>query len=226
MRQTIDGGSAGVMAKDHRLRHRAMEQAQRHRRVARMVERALAFHKHPIVRAGELEDQILGFAREKIANHAISRQASARDQNARLAGREKRAIQPARPGLAVEFQRHGHLAGGAIGADGQHGMAAGTMRLERAHALRLRRAAHVPDRHSALGRRRAQFLVLREEDVQAADQVQPGLDRGQQLPAPGLRQSAAHRGDADQQGIRSVGHRLVNILDHRNVLAEIHVERL
>src|SRR2546430_730120 len=58
----------------------------------------------------------------------------------------------------------------------------------------------VEDPHAPLAGQRAQLGIVPDERVQAAPDLQSTLDGAAQPAAPLLRQPAAHRGDADEDG--------------------------
>src|SRR6266496_3548183 len=52
---SLNGCCSSLVTEDHRLRHRTVNQAKRHRRVARMIEGALPLYEDPVVLVGKIE---------------------------------------------------------------------------------------------------------------------------------------------------------------------------
>ena len=83
-------GLAGLVDEDHRLGRRAVDQRERHRRVRRVVERALALDDHPVAAPLALLDHPLDRALGEVADEAVDRGAPAVDHHPGLAGRDER----------------------------------------------------------------------------------------------------------------------------------------
>ena len=222
----FDGGRARAMGKDQRVRYRAVEEAECHGRVAGVVERALAFYEDPFVLVGSIEHDFLDHARGEIADQAIDGETIIGDHNAGLAGGEEGAIESAFARFTIQFEGRSHFASGAIAANEQDGVTARAMWGEVGDALFFWGTTHIPDGHVMAGGGGADFLIIREKDVQAADDIETGLDGGEQLPAPGFREIAAARRDADEQRIGLVGEGRADIGHDRNALTEWSAERV
>ena len=89
---------ARLVDHDHRLRRRAVDERERHRRVGRVVERALALDDDPVAERLALLDQPLDGALGEVADEPVDRDAPALDHHPGLAGRhERRAGRRPRP---------------------------------------------------------------------------------------------------------------------------------
>ena len=112
-------GEARLVDHDHRLRRRAVDERQRHRRVGRVVERALALDDDPVAEALALLDQPLDRALGEVADQPVDRHAPALDHHPGLAGRHERRLVAGRQGRAPQLERDRHLADRAVAADRQ-----------------------------------------------------------------------------------------------------------
>ena len=83
-------GLAGLVDEDHRLGRRAVDQRERHRRVGRVVERALALDDHPVAAPLALLDHPFDGALGEVADQAVDGGAPALDHHPGLAGRDER----------------------------------------------------------------------------------------------------------------------------------------
>src|SRR2546421_2388445 len=71
VRVALDSGFARLVTKYHSVGHRTMYQAERHRRVTRMIESPLSLDKHPVVFISKIEHHLFNHTCHKIANNAI-----------------------------------------------------------------------------------------------------------------------------------------------------------
>src|SRR5450755_566282 len=81
-------------------------------------------------------------------------------------------------------------------------------------------ATHIPDGHAALLGCREQFLVVRDEEMQSADNVQARFNGRRKLPAPLLGKSTANGRYTDHQRIWLVDKRFVDIAHDRDTGSE------
>ena len=101
--------------------------------------------------------------------------------------------------LEVELERDRLLADRAVGADGQRDPRRDLEVLAGRDVQVGRRLAQVAQLDAVLARELDQLRVLGDELVQAALEVEAGRDRLLQQLAPGRREAAALRGDADER---------------------------
>jgi hypothetical protein len=220
----LDGGSASAVGEDHGVGDRAVQQTEGYGRVAWVVERTLALYENPIMLSGRIEYHFFDQARGKIANQAIDGEAIIGNHDTGLASGQEGTVKPTFARLAIEFEGCGHLACGAIAADEHDRVAARAMWCEVGDALFGRGAAHIPDGYITASRGGAKFFIVREEDVQAADDIEASVDSGENLTTPGIGQVAAAVGDANEQSVRLVGEGGVDIGHDRNALAKWFVQ--
>src|SRR4029079_10899672 len=107
-----------------------------------------------------------------------------------LARRDEDAWEPSPPSLEVELERERLLADRAVGADGQHDPRRDLQVLAGGDVQVGRRLAQVAQLDAVGPRKRDQLLVLADELVQSALEVEPGRDRLLQQLAPGGREAA------------------------------------
>ena len=88
---------ARLVDHDHGLGRRAVDQPQRHRRIGRVVERALALDEDPVAALLALLDQPLDGALDEVADDPVDRHAPALDHHPGLAGRDEDAPSGRRP---------------------------------------------------------------------------------------------------------------------------------
>ena len=219
----VDLRARDEMHQHERVGRAAVQQRERHRRVARMRDAALAFHEQQAVAAGAavtFEHELFGRAAREIGDHAIDRRAPAGDRDAGLPGRHEFRRDVRRLCRAREFERRSHLADGAIAADGQHDTArhvVGGARKQR----RGGRHAQIPDARIVPVGERAELGVLAEERVQAVHHFEPGLQCDRDLGAVVVRQFAAGGRDADQERRRAVREACGDGGDDRRVGVEV-----
>src|SRR5216683_337550 len=144
----LDSGFTRLVAKDHSIWHRTMDQAQRHRRVTRMIERALPFDEHPVIFVRKIKHHLLYHTRHKITDDAIHRQPIPRNHNPRLAGSDESAIDSPASCFLVHLQGCRHFSRGAVRAYHQDSIASRAMWNKLSNAILLRWPAHIPDRHA------------------------------------------------------------------------------
>ena len=93
--------------------------------------------------------------------------------------------QAAAAGLGVELEADRHLAQRAVRADRQHHSCIHRQVAAGGHVQPVRRAAQVADLDALQLRGRGQLGIVAEEVVEAALDVEPGLDRAQDRAPPG-----------------------------------------
>ena len=82
-------GEPGLVDHDHRLRRRAVDERERHRRIGRVIERALALDDHPIAQGLALLDEPFHRALGEVADEPVDGHAPALDHHPGLAGRHE-----------------------------------------------------------------------------------------------------------------------------------------
>ena len=133
---------------DHRLRRRAVDERQRHRRVGRVVERALALDDDPVAEPLALLDQPLDRALGEVADQPVDGDAPALDHHPGLAGRHEDGPVAGGQRRATQLERDRHLADRAVAADGQdHPLARAVAPADR-RLHPIRRASEVDDRRA------------------------------------------------------------------------------
>ncbi len=130
------------------VRRRAVHQPERHARVGRVRERALALDEEQLAAApGSLDDEPLGRAGEEVGDDRVDGDSPAGDRDPGLAGRhELTTARPRRRASRSSSTRDRLLADRAVRADGEHD--------RRRHLEVLAR------RHAEIGRRLAQVAQL------------------------------------------------------------------
>ena len=112
-----------LVAEDDRVGLAAVHQRQRHARVGRVEQAALALDQVPVVGV-VVRGQPLDRAGHEVGDHRVERHAAAGDQDAGLAGGAEGRGHAARPHLALHGERGVHLADRAVGAHGEQPPAA------------------------------------------------------------------------------------------------------
>ena len=116
----------------------------------------------------------------------------------------------ARPqGRPAELEGHGHLADGAVAADGQDHAAARPVRAARGHVVALGRAAVVDELHAVDVREGPELGVVGHELVEARNDIQALLDGGHDDGPPRRRDPAALRRDAEEERRGTLGERIL-----------------
>ena len=167
-------GQARLVDHDHRVRRRPVDEAERHRRVGRVVERALALDDDPVAAALALLDHPLDRALDEVADHPVDRDAPALDHHPGLAGRDERRRR--RPRARADAARARPTSCRSRSPCPRSGSPAcpGACRRPTAVSVPLRRAPVVDD-PDARGRARPRELrVVAEERVQAGVDVEAG----------------------------------------------------
>ena len=132
-----------------------------------------------------------------------------------LAGRDELGRDPARPRLAVELERDGHLPDRAVGADGEHDLP-GQLEVAAARDVEpFGRAAQVGQRRARCRSERRQLGVVADELVQPVLDADPVLDAVPQHLPPGGREAAALGGDPDERDGRAQRERRRDVGDDR-----------
>ncbi len=169
-------------------------------------------------RAGGLDDEPLGCARDEVGHDRVDGEAPAGDRDAGLPGRHENGREPARTGLALELQGDGHLADGAVRADRQHG-AAGKLEVGAGRNVEaLRRAPEIGEARPMAPGQLDELGVVGDELVQAVlDRDALAQARLQDL-APCGRERAALRGDPDERHGRLEAKRLAHGGDDRKAV--------
>ncbi len=112
--------SRRLVAEDERVRRRAVDEAERHTRVQRVHERALALDEQQLAATPRaLDDEPLGGSGEEVGDDRVDSDPPAGDRDARLPGRDEDRVEAARSRLEVELDGDGLLADRAVGADGE-----------------------------------------------------------------------------------------------------------
>ena len=118
--KTLDLGRSCLVAEDVGVGSAAVDQTEGDARISWVQQRALALDPEQVAPRGALDDQPLGRPGQEIGDDRVDRDAPARDRDPGLPRRHEDRTQPALSRLAVELERHGHLADRAIGADREH----------------------------------------------------------------------------------------------------------
>ena len=163
-----------------------------------MVDGALTLDHHPVAQLLALLHDALDRALHEVGHDRVDGGAPALDHDARLAGGHERGADPGILGRSTQLQHHRHLANGAIRADRQDDPLARDRGDDRSAVVRGpvgRRTSC--ERDPVRGRRSGQVRVVREERMEARDDVQAMLDGRQQDALPGSpaadRRSARYR---------------------------------
>ena len=190
---------ARLVDEDHGVGRRAVEEAQRHRRVGGVVERALALHEDPVTHLlGSLHEP-LGGAIDEVGDDAVDSDAPALDHDARLPGGHEDGRETGPERRRAELERHAHLADGAVGADGEDDVAAGAVRPPGSDLVAFGWPPMVDQLDAVRGGEGGELGILADELVQSRDDVEAGLDGGHDRGPPVGRDPAALRRDADEE---------------------------
>src|SRR4029079_16267813 len=110
----------GLMAQNQSVRTGAVQETERYRGVARVIDRDLPFHQHPTGSLSALEHQTLCRAGNEVGDHRVDRNAPAFDHDPGLAGGDEAGAEPSGIQLFRELQLRRHLSDITIGAHGQY----------------------------------------------------------------------------------------------------------
>ena len=162
------------------MRRRAVDQGQRHRRVGRVVERALALDDHPVAAPLALLDHPLDGALGEVADQPVDRDAPAVDHHPGLAGRHERRRAARRERRRPELEGDRHLADRAVGADGQdHPLARAVLPADRGlHPLRRPAVVDDPGARRPQPRRRTPGRRRGTCGARSGRRGRPGSPRG------------------------------------------------
>ena len=207
-----DFGARRLMHEDHRVRHRAMQQADGHAAVRRMVHAPLPFDDQDFALAA-LVTQPLGGSVDVVAEHVVDGDAAALNHDPGLARRGPVAVPSARPQRLGKLQCCEHFSDAAIRADDRHApLFQSAQQILRDAQIR-RRNAHVLDPHIARFRSGGKFRIVAQNVMQAVDNIQSGANRIEHNRAPRLGQFPAHRRDPDHE---LIGAKFEAFFDGRN----------
>ena len=103
MRITLNGCCSGFVTEDHRLWHRTMNQAERHGRIAGVIEGALPLYEDPVALVGKIEHHLFYHASHEVADDAINGQAVAGDHDACLSSGDEGAVEAAPLCFAIKL---------------------------------------------------------------------------------------------------------------------------
>ena len=156
-------GLAGLVDEDHGVWRRAVDERKRHRRVGRVVERALTLDDHPITAPLALLDEPLDRPLGEVADQPIDRDAPALDHHPGLAGRDERGGTACGAGGGAELQRDRHLADCAVGSDREDDSLVRTVKAADGRLHPSWRPAVVDDRRSGCRRGAGELGVVRDE---------------------------------------------------------------
>jgi hypothetical protein len=186
-----------------------------------MVQRPLALHDDPVPSPFGLLQHPLDGPLDEVADDAVHGDAPAVDHHPGLAGGHERRGVALLERRLPELQRHGHLADRAVRPHRQDHPLAGPMGPPDRGLVALRRAPVVDDPHALRRGRRGELGVVAEEGVQPGVHIQAGVDGLEDLRPPVVRQPAARRRDADQEGVGRFRHgqRLAQRGDRRDVMS-------
>src|SRR5215203_279280 len=201
-------------AQDQAVRARAVHEAERHSRVRRMSQGALAFDEDEVGRGlGRLKHQLFGGARDEIRDHGVDADAPPRDYYAGLSSWDELGGEPGLPGGALDLQGRRHLADSAVRTYGERDLRLDLEALPREERDALGRLAHVPD--GLAGK------IGREALMEAADDLEPSFRRNPQGLHPLFRKPPARGSDSDQYRGRGEGQRLFQRPDYGSVTPEV-----
>ena len=166
---------------------------------------------------GPLDDQLLRSAGQEVRDDGVDGDSPTCDCDSGLAGRHEDGLQASPPRGQVELDGHGLLADGAVRADREHDLRRHSQVLAGRDVEVGRWFAQVPELDAVpLGQRR-ELLVLADELVQPALDVEAGADRAlQQLP-PCRWKAPALGCDADDRRRGPELERLLDGADDRDV---------
>src|SRR5215469_15463969 len=101
-------------------------------------------------------------------------------------------------------------------------MAAGTMGCVIRNEPFVRGKTYIPESNTSFLGNRLQFLVFREKDMQAVNNIQTVFDSCQELPAPFIGEITTYRSNSDKMSIWLIAQSLIDITQDGNVLAKIN----
>ena len=182
-----------------------------------MDERALALDEEQLsAPLDAFDDELLRRAGEEVRRRPRRRRSPSRRSRSRLSGRDELRREARAPRRAVELERDGHLPDRAVGADRQHDRRA-ELQVRAGRDVQVGgRLAQVAQPDAVPRRELAQLGIVGEELVQAVLDVEAfAIALFEQL-APGRREAAALRRDADERGRRLEAERLVDRADDRD----------
>src|SRR5215212_1560344 len=201
-------------AQDQAVRARAVHEAERHSRVRRMSQRALAFDEDEVGRGlGRLKHQLFGGARDEIRDHGVDADAPPRDYYAGLSSWDELGGETGLPGGALDLQGGRHLADSAVRSYGERDLRPDLEAFPREERDALRRLAHVPD--GLAGKLGGEPLM------EAADDLEPGVRRGSQGLHPLRGEPPARGGEPDEYRGRREFQRLFERPYYRGVAPEV-----
>src|ERR671923_1770576 len=146
---------------------------------------------------GALDDEALGRAGQEVGDDGVDGDPPPRDRDPRLAGRNEDGLQAAVSRGEVKLDGHRFLADRTVRADGEDDLRRHLQVLAGRHVEIRRRLAEVAELDAMLLRERAELRILADELMEAALEVEPGVDARLQQLAPGGRETPALRCDAD-----------------------------
>ena len=182
------------------MRRAAVDQPERDAGVGRVEKRALAFdEEHLPAPLDALDDQPLGGARDEVGDDRVDGDPPACDRHPRLARRHELAADAA--ARASRSSSSETVIFPIAQSEPTVRIVVAGMRevLARRHVQARRRLAQVTQLDVVLTCQRDQLVIVRDELVQAALDVEPGADRVLQQVAPRRREATALRRDADER---------------------------
>src|SRR5918995_1366512 len=185
-------------AQDQAVGTRAVHEAERHARVRRMSQGALALDQDEVGGgSGRLENQLFGGTRHEVRDYSVDADAPPRDDHAGLSRGDELRGEDGLPGGVLDLQGRRHLADGAVRTYGERDLGPDLETLPREERDALRRLAYVPDGFAG--------KLGREPLVEAADDLEPRFGRSPQGLHPLFRELPARGGEADKYGGRRGG---------------------
>ena len=188
------------MAEHERVRSAAVEQPERDARVRRVQQRALALDPDELAAARDaLEHELLGGAREEVGDDRVDRDPPPGDRDPGLAGRDELARDPAplAPRRRARARRSSSRSRSRSRPSARPSSRASGSRRRDVEAGR--RLAQVAQLDAVPRRESGQLGIVGDELVQAVLDVEPVRDAALQQLAPGRREAAALRRDADER---------------------------
>ena len=214
----VDLGRAGPVAEDECVRCRSVHEAERHTRVARVGERALALDEKEVSpTSAALDDEPLRGAGDEVGDDCVDGDAPAGDSDARLARRYERGGDSARRGLAGELEGDGHLPDRTIRADREDDIAR-YLEIRAGRDLQIDRGSpQIAQGRTGGGSEGSELGVVFDELVQTVVDPDSVSDAFAQKLSPRGREPPADGRYADERGGRMERQRRGDIAHDRHV---------
>src|SRR5689334_6553509 len=209
-----------LMAQNQSVRAGAVQETERYRGIARVIDRALPFHQHHIGISAALEHQALCRAGNEVGDHRVNRNAPAFDHDSGLAGGDEAGAEPGSIQVFRELELGRHLADVTIGADGEYDVGLYLLCCTGGNWQVAGWLSEIEDLAPAGPGLGGQQGIVTEERVESAPEIAPGVQRFGQPCPPFLRQSASLGSDPHQHCVGPERQSFFDRADHRNAPSE------